>query len=68
MMLRNRFVKASKELGRQQAALSEFIQEQEEQVSVWRKLVDDFESGVSAVNPYEHPKTCESIRHLPVHS
>ncbi|KAJ7817032.1 hypothetical protein B0H14DRAFT_2374230 [Mycena olivaceomarginata] len=62
MMLRNRFLKASKELGRQQAALSEFIQEQKEQVSVWRKLVDDFESGASAVNPYEHPKTGESIQ------
>ncbi|KAJ7360889.1 hypothetical protein DFH08DRAFT_800310 [Mycena albidolilacea] len=64
MTLRNRFVKASKELGRQQAALPEFIQEQEEQVSVWRKLVDDFESGASAVNPYEHPKMCQTLREV----
>ncbi|KAJ7816450.1 hypothetical protein B0H14DRAFT_2602708 [Mycena olivaceomarginata] len=64
MTLRNRFLKASKELGWQQAALSEFIQEQEEQVSVWRKLVDNFESGASAVNPYEHPKTCQTLREV----
>ncbi|KAJ7788324.1 hypothetical protein B0H14DRAFT_3504322 [Mycena olivaceomarginata] len=64
MTLRNWFLKASKELGRQQAALSEFTQEQEEQVSVWRKLVDDFESGASAVNPYDHPKTCQTLREV----
>ncbi|KAJ7788499.1 hypothetical protein B0H14DRAFT_2398363, partial [Mycena olivaceomarginata] len=64
MTLRNWLLKASKELGRQQAALSEFIQEQEEQVSVWRKLVDDFESGASAVNPYKHPKTCQTLREV----
>jgi hypothetical protein len=36
-------------------ALQEFTQAQQGEVSAWKTAVDDFETGVSAVNPYELP-------------
>jgi hypothetical protein len=57
LTLRKRLLRATKELERQNAGLAEFSQAQEEQVHAWKKAVDDFETGASAINPYELPQT-----------
>lgn len=59
IMLRNRFLKATKELARQHAAFQEFCEAQEEEVPRWKRAVDDFENGDAALNPYELPQSGE---------
>ncbi|KAJ7825889.1 hypothetical protein B0H14DRAFT_2596232 [Mycena olivaceomarginata] len=53
--LRKHLLKAKKELVHQTNTLQEFTQAQQGKVSPWKTAVDDFEAGVSAVNPYELP-------------
>jgi hypothetical protein len=53
--LRQRLIKARKELARQKEGLEEFSKAQQGEVSAWKKAVDDFETGASAVSPYELP-------------
>ncbi|KAJ7796028.1 hypothetical protein B0H14DRAFT_2391100 [Mycena olivaceomarginata] len=57
--LRKRLLKATKELARQRSALEEFSGEQQDQVAAWKQMVDDFETGASAVNPYALPNSGE---------
>ncbi|KAJ7776669.1 hypothetical protein B0H14DRAFT_3508251 [Mycena olivaceomarginata] len=64
LTLRTRLLKATKELERQRDGLEEFSEAQEEQVPVWRKMVDDFESGASLVNPYRLPKSGPTLREI----
>ncbi|KAJ7306264.1 hypothetical protein DFH08DRAFT_824713 [Mycena albidolilacea] len=64
LTLRTRLLKATKELERQRDGLEEFSEAQEEQVPVWRKMVDDFESGASLVNPYQLPKSGPTLREI----
>ncbi|KAF8194503.1 hypothetical protein K438DRAFT_2129700 [Mycena galopus ATCC 62051] len=59
--LRKHFLNATKELAAQKAGLEDFSVHHKEDVPVWRKIVDDFESGTSAVNPYQLPKSGEDF-------
>jgi hypothetical protein len=59
--LRKRLLKATKELVRQRSALEEFSGEQQDQVAAWKQMVDDFETGASAVNPYALPNSGERV-------
>ncbi|KAJ7763263.1 hypothetical protein B0H14DRAFT_3510637 [Mycena olivaceomarginata] len=63
-MLRKHLLKAKKELVRQTNALQEFTQVQQGEVSAWKTAVDNFETGVSAVNPYELPLTGPTLREI----
>ncbi|KAJ7628915.1 hypothetical protein FB45DRAFT_1028980 [Roridomyces roridus] len=60
--LRLRLVKARKELVRQEQALEEFTAGQQSGAPAWEKTVDDFETGKSAVNPYEIPHPGPTLR------
>ncbi|KAJ7615463.1 hypothetical protein FB45DRAFT_1035452 [Roridomyces roridus] len=60
--LRLRLLKARKELGQQEDALKEFTDAQESEAPAWMKIVDDFETGQSPVNPYEIPHQGPSLR------
>ncbi|KAJ7862390.1 hypothetical protein B0H14DRAFT_3444766 [Mycena olivaceomarginata] len=62
--LRKRFMKATKELARQQDGLNDFTEGQQDQVDAWKKAVDDFEMGISLVNPYELPQSGPSLRDI----
>ncbi|KAJ7701736.1 hypothetical protein B0H14DRAFT_3527423 [Mycena olivaceomarginata] len=64
LTLRKRFLKAQKELTRQQDGLLEFIAEQRDNVAAWKKAVEDFETGESLVNPYELPQSGPSLRDI----
>ncbi|KAJ7822205.1 hypothetical protein B0H14DRAFT_2370859, partial [Mycena olivaceomarginata] len=64
LMLRKRLLKAVKELEWQRDGLEEFSEAQEDQVPAWRKMVNDFESGVSLVNPYQLPKPGPTLREI----
>jgi hypothetical protein len=56
-MLRKCFMKATKELARQQDGLNDFTEGQQDQVDAWKKAVDDFKMGISPLNPYELPQS-----------
>ncbi|KAF7367663.1 hypothetical protein MSAN_00830000 [Mycena sanguinolenta] len=67
--LRTRFLKARKELARQQAALDVFSQAQKQDVPAWQAAVDIFEVGVPEgeappPNPYELPKSGVTLREI----
>ncbi|KAJ7867181.1 hypothetical protein B0H14DRAFT_3441876 [Mycena olivaceomarginata] len=64
LTLRTRFLKATKELARQKAALEEFSEHQQEEVPIWRKAVNDFETGASPVNPYQLPPSGPTLREV----
>ncbi|KAF8141070.1 hypothetical protein K438DRAFT_1636267 [Mycena galopus ATCC 62051] len=63
-LLRQRFLKATKELATQIAGLDEFTAAQKDEVPTWKKAVDDFESGASTTNPYELPKSGPTLREI----
>ncbi|KAF8133498.1 hypothetical protein K438DRAFT_2128575 [Mycena galopus ATCC 62051] len=63
-MLRKRFLKATDELGRQNAAFEEFTAAQAADAPTWKKAVDDFESGAPVVNPYELPQSGPTMRDI----
>ncbi|KAJ6451458.1 hypothetical protein C8R45DRAFT_1057134 [Mycena sanguinolenta] len=67
--VQKRFLKATKELSRQTEALNEFMQEQGEQVLVWKKAVDDFEARdeeaeTPVKNPYQLPHSGPTLRDI----
>ncbi|KAJ7799448.1 hypothetical protein B0H14DRAFT_3886073 [Mycena olivaceomarginata] len=62
--LRQRLIKARKELARQKEGLEEFSKAQQGEVSAWKKAVDDFETGASAVSPYELPHAGPTVREI----
>ncbi|KAF8195150.1 hypothetical protein K438DRAFT_1968480 [Mycena galopus ATCC 62051] len=62
--LHKRFLNATKELAAQKAGLEDFSVHHKEDVPVWRKIVDDFESGTLAVNPYQLPKSGATLRDI----
>ncbi|KAJ7773541.1 hypothetical protein B0H14DRAFT_3095985 [Mycena olivaceomarginata] len=64
LTLHTRLLKATKELEGQRDGLEEFSEAQEEQVPVWRKMVDDFESGALLVNPYRLPKSGPTLQEI----
>jgi hypothetical protein len=53
--LHGRLLRARKELARQEEALEEFTAAQEAEAPAWKKAVDEYETGVSSVNPYQLP-------------
>ncbi|KAJ7354323.1 hypothetical protein DFH08DRAFT_955717 [Mycena albidolilacea] len=55
MMLRGWLLRARKELAQQEEALEEFTAVQEAEAPAWKKAVDEYETGVSSVNPYQLP-------------
>ncbi|KAF8143039.1 hypothetical protein K438DRAFT_1520754, partial [Mycena galopus ATCC 62051] len=63
-LLRKRFLKATKELAAQIAGLEQFTAAQKDQAPAWKQAVDDFESGLSAVNPYELPQSGPTLRDI----
>ncbi|KAF8160335.1 hypothetical protein K438DRAFT_1985759 [Mycena galopus ATCC 62051] len=62
--LHKRFLKATKELAAQKAGLEDFSLHHQEDIPVWNRTVDDFESGVSVVNPYQVPKSGATLRDI----
>ncbi|KAF7378006.1 C2H2-type domain-containing protein [Mycena sanguinolenta] len=62
--LQNWFQRATKELSRQIAGLEEFNEEQEGQILAWTKAVDDFETGLSADNPYQLPQSGSTLHDI----
>jgi hypothetical protein len=57
-----------KELARQKAALEEFSEHQQEEVPIWRKAVNNFETGASPINPYQLPQSGQWLFVLQVSS
>ncbi|THU93004.1 hypothetical protein K435DRAFT_671013, partial [Dendrothele bispora CBS 962.96] len=56
-LLKQRFIKHSAELLRQEAGFATFTAGQIEEVPAWKKMVDDFEDGSGKENPYSLPKS-----------
>ncbi|KAF8208554.1 hypothetical protein K438DRAFT_1961156 [Mycena galopus ATCC 62051] len=57
-------IKAVDELARQKVGLEEFSAAQKDDVPTWKKAADDFEHGVSLVNPYELPASGLTMREI----
>ncbi|KAJ6471042.1 hypothetical protein C8R45DRAFT_1218231 [Mycena sanguinolenta] len=62
--LRRRLLNATKELAAQKSWLENFSKAEEQEVSAWKKAVDNFESGSSEENPYKLPQSGVTIRDI----
>ncbi|KAJ7302498.1 hypothetical protein DFH08DRAFT_918916 [Mycena albidolilacea] len=57
-----RLLQARKELVRQKDALQEFTLAQEGEVTAWKQVVNDFETGVLVANPYQLPHAGPTLK------